>query len=486
MAASPVRNIPAAIPYGPTRIQPADATHNYSVLYYTIQHLMQMHPCLTFQKIERYLRQENCFFYLVALPQVCSHEFELYLCGPEDTLFKTQQLGQDPGYKTNFAQLNQCRLSPPPLRDCESPALLPAKHLSDALSRLSSYFAFQSQSQQPTFIDHWESLTPDQVRAESLRFQGALRSAYTKIFERYPPSENMIEVGSGYYPLIETIPSLAGKVILSDHHEKYLNYLTQQFPDSRNQYFDLLQPLPLSMQGAFDTALMSDVLITLSREELEQAASTLFDLLPPGGRLLHFSVRDSSQSPVYKELTQQGYICCPWITSDERLVGIHAIKNEELIAAVESLGSSHSQLKQALRTYIDWPGQYRELFCFSELCEDHGDACWTNTRGLVASFNVLASAFQMLDCPSLQQVPFDAFHEQMIHNALKRAGFGTLESSRTIGGYTGEKNKELHATDCNTFIINRGDYRQSYSSEISHGKATQIAYVYLLAMQKPK
>ncbi len=474
------------IPCNDSRIRIADATRDFTVLYCTIQHCMQMHPGLTFQKIEHYLRQGNGFFYLVALPQAHSTTCMLSLCGPEDTAFSTQHLGQTAGYQLNFARLNQCHLPALSLSDTAGPALLPAKHLGDDLLRMGSYFARVSQEQQPSFADHWESLSPEQVRSEPLRFQGATRNAYASILERYPPSDNMFEIGSGYYPIVETLPSLTGKVVLSDFRERYIAYLTEQFPASQSRHFDLFQPLVPSLRGAFDTVFMTDVMITLSRQELEQSASTLFDLLPPEGKLLHFSVRDTSQSPVYKELVDQGYLCCPWITHDERLIGVYAIKKEEFIAAVENLGEPHSQVKQALQTYISWPEQYRELYCFYALCEEHGDGCRTNTRKLVASFDVLANAFQMLNCPSLRQVQFDAFHAQMIHEALEKTGFVTLESSCTVGKYTGEKSKRIHGPSYNTFAINRGDYRASFNPEIPEGKATQIAHVYLLAVQKPK
>lgn len=480
-------------------IEVADASRNFAVLYYAIQRLLETDPTQTFEKVENFLKTNRKHFYLVAYPhpqdgtkqpewpEGTQRSYSLYLCGKESTLYATKKLGEQEGYLKNFAELKEVGFSPIWLRDHRGSTQLPIIHLMPYLQQtneaLPAYLEFDKLHPRGTFAEHWDSLTFEQIRSELIPFKEPIAQVYAHYLNKYCMSGTILEAGSGCLPVVEFLPSLTDRVTLSDNQERFLTFLKRYFRQAQVRHFDTLTA-ESENAGFYGSIIMTDVFNQMFRKDIAQSAKTLFDLLPAGGHLLHFSIRHSIQLPIIDELVAQGYIYCPWITHEERLNGFYAIKKEEFTQALERLDSKHTLLKSALELYASWPENFRHNFCIDQYYQAYGQ-CSSKTRHQIASYSALADAFQFLQCPSLKRVDFDRFHDEMIQSTLENAGFKTVEFTMTEGEDMKYGSTIMEYFPANHIGIDRVVRFAMRDNSLGPRCVKTTAKVYALVLQKP-
>lgn len=287
-------------------------------------------------------------------------------------------------------------------------------------------------------------------------------------------------------PVVELVPSLEGRVILSDKKERNLAYLKKNFPDSVLKPFDMMNPVG-EKHRSYSSIVLNDILNSLDADELAKSARTLYNLLVPGGTVLSFSVRNSSQLPIFKELAREGYIYFPWVTDEERMNGVCAVKRDEFEAALEKLGPSHNMLKSALRLFAAWPEGFREYYCVDLYYQT--SKCTVGMRNLIAGYSALAEGFNLLACPSLKQLDFDEEHVILAQKAMERVGFQTVVLEQHEGIYDREGIDERFHHPVwgipNEYGIEGMAKYQRFNPELEECIVRQTAKVFVLVMKKP-
>ncbi|GEM_PF-4385628 len=311
---------------------------------------------------------------------------------------------------------------------------------------------------------------------EFVPYQNAISQIIEKTFVKYDPQcESTLEVGSGRFPITRFLSNTSHKdqIHLSEINTQCLHRLQKSHPNNTIRRVDLLSPNQTSR--TYQTIVMNDVLNIFSPDELRKALRSIHQLLEPGGRLLHFSIRDSFFTAILDDLRIHKKDYLPIVDEYSTWNGVYVINRERLVDFITA--QKANIVKETLREYMSLGPLLQNNLCIDLLTGKNLEMFFDLSKSL-EEFQGLVS----------QKIVFEKEYRNTLQKELLNKDFTVLEFDEVEGMYTGPKREEQHKMwpKHNTFYIKQMLQKLCFDSNIPEGYVQENAVVHVLVAQKQR
>lgn len=234
---------------------------------------------------------------------------------------------------------------------------------------------------------------------------------------KYCVLNRVLEIGSGLNPMVRYLSDFSADEIrqmhLSDLSQDTVLELKTIFPSNKVLQLDLTAISKKIQKPTYTSVVGMNVLDVLITEDLTQACKEIFNVLKPGGVLVHFCPIHAFRSPAIHENISHDRIIFPAINDETNYSGLYIVDKDDFFTSLESKKTVLPKwVIDPLEKYAAMTSAEREALCEA-----------LNTGTVLDQVISLSRCFKRLECKTVKTISFETAFEERVRLALESAGF---------------------------------------------------------------
>lgn len=327
--------------------------------------------------------------------------------------------------------------------------------------------------------DVWKKMRPDIFINDLNPYQRALSLTIESTLRQYGNNlQKALEIGSGGNPIINFLPTYEAKeknrVVLSDYSQECVALLKKEHPASSSHVVDVLEMSKKFSGNSFQCVVMKDVLSVMCKGIMKQALGEIFQILAPGGVMIHFAPRNAFMTILIDQYVSNDLIIFPALDNDQNYGEIYTVEKQEFEEVLARLSPTLPQeLVSSFKRYIHLTPAEREDFC-EKLRYEEKD-----------TLRFFSKSFEKLGCKTAKRLNANETFDLVAKELLEKTGFKICKfvkvSSQCIGpGVRGVHEHE----DMHQFEIDRGLERDKFLGMLAPGHVQEVVTMHLIVAKK--